>query len=87
MNDIVTQAIAITTIAKILVDMTKLGFPTMPTWVPPVCALVYSITVAQLFVIATGVDVSRQDVAQSILSGILAAGAAIGVTELQKRVQ
>jgi len=87
METLVMQAIAVTTISKILVDMTKLGFPTMPSWVPPLAALVYSIAVAQLMLVASGVDLTRANIAQSILAGILAAGAAIGVTELQKRVQ
>lgn len=87
MDALITQAMAVTTISKILVDMTKLGFPTMPSWVPPLAALIYSIVVAQLMLVATGVDLSRANIAQSILAGILAAGTAIGVTELQKRVQ
>jgi hypothetical protein len=87
MESLITQAMAITTISKILVDMTRLGFPTLPKWVPPLAALVYSIVIAQLLLVASGADLTRADIAQSILSGILAAGTAIGVTELQKRVQ
>jgi hypothetical protein len=87
MDSLITQAIAVTTIAKVLVDMTKLGFPTMPKWVPPIAALIYGITIAQLTLVASGSELTRVDIAQSILVGILAAGASIGVTELQKRVQ
>jgi len=87
MESLITQAMAITTISKILVDMTRLGFPTLPKWVPPLAALVYSIVIAQLLLVASGADLNRADIAQSVLSGILAAGTAIGVTELQKRAQ
>ena len=87
MNDLMTEAMAITTIVKILVDMVQLGMPTMPKWVKPLSALVFGIVVGQLFLLSNGDELTRQAIATSILTGVLAAGAAIGITELQKRVQ
>ena len=86
METLIIQAMAITTVAKVLVDMTRLGYPKAPRWIWPVAALVYSVVVSLLILAATGDAVTAQSVAQSILSAILAAGAAVGVTELQKRV-
>lgn len=87
MNDLMTETMAITTVVKILVDMTQLGMPTMPKWFKPLSAVIYGIVVGQLFLLSNGDEVTRQAIATSILSGVLSAGAAIGVTELQKRVQ
>lgn len=86
MNDIITEAMAITTLTKILVDMTKMAVPDLPKWLGPVGALVYAIVIGQLMILASGVVLTPQGVSMSILSAILAAGAAVGVTELQKRV-
>lgn len=85
MQDITTKTLAIVTIVKILVDMVKISNPNIPTYVPPLVATVFGIITAILVDMASGVPITGQSIATSILAGILAAGGAIGVTELQKR--
>lgn len=87
MNLFITQAMAITTLAKVLVDMVKMAAPDAPKWVFPALALGFSILIGVLMLSASGVPLSSENISQAILSAILAAGAAIGVTELQKKVQ
>ena len=85
MQDITTKTLAIVTIVKILVDMVKMAVPNMPTYVPPLAATIFGILAAILVDMASGTVLNGQSIATSILAGILAAGGAIGVTELQKR--
>lgn len=87
MNLIITQAMAVTTLAKVLVDLTKMAFPDAAKWLFPVLAMVYSTLIGILMMLSSNVPLDSASIAQAILSAILAAGAAIGVTELQKRVQ
>lgn len=81
---ILTLALATTTIAKILVDMIRLGGP-LPAWASPVLALLTAICVANLLQVAAGVALTPATEATAILAGILAAGTAVGVTELARR--
>lgn len=83
--DITTKTLAIVTIVKILVDMIKIAMPNQPTYIPPLAATVFGIITAILVDLAEGTIINSQSIATSILAGILAAGGAIGVTELQKR--
>lgn len=83
--DITTKTLAIVTIVKILVDMVKIAMPDTPTYIPPLTATVFGIIAAILVDMSSGVVINGQSIATSVLAGILAAGGAIGVTELQKR--
>ena len=83
--DITTKTLAIVTIVKVLVDMAKMAVPEMPKWLPPVVAVPFGIITAVLLDLAGGIPLTPATIATSILAGILAAGAAVGVTELQKR--
>lgn len=85
MDDITTKTLAIVTIVKILVDMVKIANPNIQTYVPPLAATIFGILTAILLDMASGTALNGQSIATSILAGILAAGGAIGVTELQKR--
>jgi len=85
---VLTQSVlAVVTLAKVLVDMTKMAVPDAPKWIFPLVALGYSLLISLLFTVANGLLLDAVTVSQAILEAILAAGAAIGVTELQKRVQ
>lgn len=86
-QSLITQAMAVTTLAKILVDMTKMAVPDAPKWIFPIIALGFSIIISILLMTANGMVLDSVNISQGILTAILAAGAAIGVTELQKRVQ
>jgi len=86
-QSLITQAMAVTTLAKILVDMTKMTAPDAPKWIFPVAALGYSLVISMLLMTANGMVLDSINISQAILTAILASGAAIGVTELQKRVQ
>jgi hypothetical protein len=83
--DITTKTLAIVTIVKVLVDMTKMANPELKPWVPPFTSTVFGIITAVLLDLSAGVSINSQTLATSVLAGILAAGAAVGVTELQKR--
>lgn len=81
---IIALALAATTIAKVLTDMLRKALPQMASWISPVAALAFAISSSFLLLEATGLEITRQLGAQAILAGVLAAGGAVGVTELQK---
>lgn len=77
-------------IVKIVVDLFKYynvknGNGT-PSWVWPIAAVLLGVVVAGLVYVANGGVLSVQSTAQLVIVGIIAAGQAIGVTELQKKV-
>lgn len=84
-EDILMLAAAATTLVKVIVDMLRLAFPNRPSWVSPVLAVVLGPPVTLLLMIANGNAVTEVLVAQAAVAGILAGGAAIGVTEAQRR--
>lgn len=83
-GDILTHALAAATICKVIVDMLRQARP-LPGWSAPLLALLVGILAAGLLAIATDQPMDAPAVARVILAGILAAGSAVGVTELQKR--
>lgn len=58
-----------------------------PQWVPPVIALVLGPVVVLLLMVASSAPNTWQSVAQAVLAGLMAAGIAVGVTDLGKRAQ
>ncbi|RRR75289.1 MAG: hypothetical protein EI684_05140 [Candidatus Viridilinea halotolerans] len=80
---IVTIALAAAAIAKILVDMVRMS-NRLPSWASPLLAVGFGIAAAFLLLVANGTIVNGQTAAQAMVAGILAAGAAVGATELQK---
>lgn len=89
MYDILTQALAATVIVKVLIDIWKYYYRYqdfyVPSYVYPVVAVLLGIGICQLLAIASGEPYTTTIIAQNVIAGILAAGNAIGVTELQKR--
>lgn len=81
---ILQQALAAATICKVLVDLVR-QTTKCPTWILPVLAILFGIGASLLMALATTSIISTAVVAQAIIAGILAAGSAMGVTELQKR--
>jgi len=72
----VADVLTLTTLVKVVVDIVQLAWPNRPAWIPPALALASAVLLAALGLNAAG--------AWDILStAILAAGAAVGVTELQ----
>ena len=84
-DSILSVALAATTIAKVIVDIARQVAP-LPGWSLPILALLFGIAAAFLLLIASGTAITAPMAAQATLAGILAAGGAVGVTELQKRV-
>jgi hypothetical protein len=84
--NIATIALAAATIAKILVDMVR-ATQRLPAWASPLLALGFGILAAFLLQLAAGTELTVQSVAISTIAGVLAGGAAVGTTELQKRGQ
>jgi hypothetical protein len=83
---IITLALAATTIVKALVDVLRMGWSS-PAWAPPTLAMLGGIVVVLLLMVASGEPISQQAGAQAVLAGILAGGSAVGVTELQRRTR
>lgn len=84
---IITWALASATVAKAAVDLVRMGLPALPSWVPPLLAVVAGIGAVLLLMLSASVPLSAQSAATAVLAGILAAGSAVGVTELGKRAQ
>lgn len=89
-TQILTDSMAAAMIVKIIIDLFKYynvrNGNSTPPWVWPIAAVLLGCVSAGLLFVASGGVLSVQSSAQQIIIGILAAGQAIGVTELQKRV-
>jgi hypothetical protein len=77
-------AAAAALVVKLLIDVLRLGVD-LPRWAPPLLALVLGPLVVLGQMIADGAVLTPALVATALLSGALAAGAAVGVTELGQR--
>jgi len=88
--DIITNSLAAAIVVKTIIDIVRLYVKstdtTVPNFVWPIGAIFTGILVCGCLWIANGYLPSTQSIAQWVISGILAAGQAMGVTELQKRV-
>lgn len=84
MDQIITLSLAAVAVVKTVVDIIKLGWAT-PQWIPPLMAVVVGPVSVVLLMMADAQPLTQQALAQAVLAGILAGGAAVGVTELQKR--
>lgn len=84
MDNIIIVATAGGSIAKIFIDILRMGVD-MPRWLPPLLALIVSPALVVLFQVAAGVALTTEMLATCALAGILAAGYAVGATELSKR--
>jgi len=86
----ITDSMAAAMIVKIIIDLFKYynvrNGNTTPSWVWPIAAVLLWCAASWLLFVAAGGVTTVQTSAQQIIVGILAAGQAIGVTELQKRV-
>ena len=87
MQDIITQSLAVSVIVKVVVDTIRYNTKSANSSIWPVIAIVTGIVVAFLYYLSSGQDLTTAASAQQILIGIMAAGQAIGVTELQKKAQ
>lgn len=87
MDSILMLALSATTIVKVLVDLVKLGWGSVPQAIPPAVATVTGVGIVVALLVADGQALTQQAMAQAILAGILAAGGAVGVTELSNRAQ
>lgn len=84
-TSILVLAAAGTTFAKVLVDLVKMAAPAAPGWSLPLLALLFGVGVVALLMLANGQPLTQASAATVILSGILSAGSAVGVTELGRR--
>lgn len=89
MNDMITESMAIALLSKVLIDIWRYYMKSQPVeiagWMYPVMAVMIGIAFSFLVGLANGIVITTQSVAQQIIVGILAAGQAVGITELQKR--
>ena len=84
MDNIIIVATAGGSIAKVLIDVVRMGVD-LPRWAPPLLALIISPALVILLQVAAGVALTQQMLSTCALAGILAAGYAVGATELSKR--
>lgn len=84
MENIILLATASGSITKSLIDILKLGIE-LPKWAPPVIALVAGPIFVLLFLVYQAEVITLAAGAACILGGILAAGWAVGATELGTR--
>ena len=83
MDSILILAAAAAMFAKAIVDMARIAVD-LPRWGPPVVALIVGIGAVILLMLADSVVLTGAVLATSVLAGILAAGSAVGVTELAR---
>jgi hypothetical protein len=88
-NNILIQAVAAAMFAKVMVDMVKMTPAQTLGWVLVLLAFAFGQVSSFLLYFATvdGAALSARAVSNCVLVGILAAGSAIGVTELQKKAE
>lgn len=84
MDVVIGLALAATTIVKVLIDILKMAWDA-PRWASPVLAVVLGPAAVILLMLASDQQLTSQLLAQAVLSGWLAAGGAVGVTELARR--
>jgi hypothetical protein len=82
--NILQQALASATLTKILVDLVR-QTAKCKSWTFPLLAVAFGIISSLLLALSVNVPLDVPIISKSIIAGILAAGSAIGVTELQKR--
>lgn len=89
MDNILIQAVAAAMFAKVLVDMVKLTPAQTLGWVLVMLAFTFGQVSSFLLYFATvdGAALTMKAASTCALVGILAAGSAIGVTELQKKAE
>lgn len=82
----VETALVATVFVKVVIDVIRLGFPMqLPTWASPVMALVFGQVFVFLITVSGGEVIQASVVSDIILAGVLAAGSAVGVTDLARR--
>jgi hypothetical protein len=82
----VEVAVVATVFVKVLIDVIRMAFPMqMPTWGSPVLALVFGQVFVFLITVSGGEVIQPSVVSDIILAGVLAAGSAVGVTDLSRR--
>lgn len=84
METIIGLALAATTVVKVLIDILKIGWDA-PRWAAPALATLLGPAAVILLMLASAQALTEQTVAQAVLAGLLAAGGAVGVTELARR--
>lgn len=86
--DELIQVGAITSLVKLGVDLIKKAAPNdLRTWVLPLAAILLGILFAFLLSVRDGQVMTPSSVAGIIISGVLAAGGAVGLTEVHKRAR
>lgn len=89
-DNIISLSLAVATILKVLIDLLRItlqsaGIKMVKTFIPLI-ALFFGPALCILVIVATGATLSSDAIAQALIAGVLAAGQAVGVTELQKIV-
>lgn len=82
--NILQQALASATLTKILVDLVR-QTSKFQGWIFPLLAVGFGVATSVLLTLSASISLDIAIISKSIIAGILAAGSAIGVTELQKR--
>lgn len=87
--DIITQSMASAMVVKVVIDIfryfCKVQQVEYPAWTFPILSIFLGVAICAIMAVANGQQITLQACAQFVIGGVLAAGQAIGVTELQKR--
>ena len=81
---IIQEALACATLCKIMVDLVR-QTAKFESWIFPILAIVFGIISSFLLVLSSNPVIDVGVISRAVITGILAAGSAMGVTELQKR--
>jgi hypothetical protein len=85
-DNILIQSAAAATFVKVLVDVIRMAWSgDPPRWLSPALAIVAGVGIVVLLLMADGQPLNERTISGAVLAGILAGGAAVGVTELGKR--
>jgi hypothetical protein len=82
--DTVIQAGSATVVAQTVTSLVKFGYPSLPSWAVMLVSVLAGIGASFLVALAAGDVLSSQVVAQNVLTGILAAATAAGISRADR---
>jgi membrane-associated HD superfamily phosphohydrolase len=89
-TDFILRSSAAALYLKLIIDIwryyNKRANIVLPGWFTAMMAVIMGVILSMLLSIANGTLMTPQTLSEAILSGILSAAQAIGVTEMQKKV-
>jgi hypothetical protein len=82
--DVLTTTASAATVASLLTSLAKFGFPNLPSYAVMAISLFAGVLASFLVAFSGAAPVDVQHIAQNVLTGILAAGVASGVSRADR---